>query len=145
MDAFYVALFGFEREGAVPKPRSASEPLRLRGREFTTPPPLALGLRNREGAEVARPISDVSTETGGPVYRADNFRLLFDLVEGPVERDTLRPLGVEVPSLAEAEAKVIEADLEYTRQRGVAPGHESLLLLDPAGNWVEVVETRGVG
>src|SRR3954453_16315082 len=33
-------------------------------------------------------------------YRAENFDLLFDVLEPPLERDTLRPLGIEVLSLA---------------------------------------------
>ena len=34
--------------------------------------------------------------------------------------------------------------MEYTRQRGLNLGEESLVLLDPAGNWVEIVEMRVV-
>jgi hypothetical protein len=49
---------------------------------------------------------------------------------------------VEVPSLAAAEARLVAAEIEYVRQKGVTPGQESLLLLDPAGNWVELLEMR---
>ena|SRR5688572_7896123 len=79
------------------------------------------------------------------LYRAENVQLRFDVRETPVVHDNLRLQGIEVPSLAEAEHKLIEAELEYTRQRGVTPGHESLVLLDPAGNWVEIVEVRAIG
>ena len=34
-----------------------------------------------------------------------------------VEHDNLRPQGIEVPSLAEAELKLIEGEYEYVRQR----------------------------
>src|SRR5688500_10075607 len=78
------------------------------------------------------------------LYRAENVQLRFDICEKPVVHESLRPQGIEVPSLAEAELKLIEAELEYTRQRGVTPGHESLVLLDPAGNWVEIVEFRAI-
>ena len=45
----------------------------------------------------------------GLVYRADNFRLRFAIVtESQFERDSLRPQGIEVMSLAEAEEKLIE-------------------------------------
>jgi hypothetical protein len=44
--------------------------------------------------------------------------------------------------LEEAEKKLIELELEYTRQRGMTPGEESLLLIDPAGNWIELQEYR---
>ena len=71
-------------------------------------------------------------------YRAENFRLYFDVVEGPIEREILRPLGIEVQSLAEAEKKLNDLEIEYIRQRGITPGRESLLLKDPGGNWVEI-------
>lgn len=80
----------------------------------------------------------------GLVYRAENFRLRFEAVEGLISRDTYRPAGIEVHSLAEAEKKLIDAELEYTRQRGLTPGTISLLLLDPAGNWVELMEAKPV-
>ena len=76
------------------------------------------------------------------VYHAENFDLIFEIKEGLVRREEYRPVGVEVDSLAEAELKFIAAELEYTRQRGLMPGQESLSLLDPAGNWVEIVEAR---
>ena len=38
----------------------------------------------------------------------------------------------------------MEAKIEYVRQRTLTPGEESLVLLDPAGNWVELVEYRAV-
>ena len=77
-------------------------------------------------------------------YRADNFALHFEVVEPPLRRDDMRPLGVEVPSLADLETKLVEAEVEYVRQRGLLPGEESIVLTDPAGNWLEVVDRRGV-
>lgn len=72
------------------------------------------------------------------IYRAENFRILFDLIEPPILRDGMRPLGIEVLSLREAEHKLIDAEVEYTRQKALNPGQESLLLQDPAGNWIEL-------
>jgi hypothetical protein len=85
-------------------------------------------------------------EQAGIVYRAENVRLRFDIIEDqkPIERETLRPQGIEVLSLAEAELKLVEAEHEYIRQRGLTPGQESLLLQDPAGNWIELFEVRRV-
>ena len=40
---------------------------------------------------------DVKAE--GIVYKAENFRLIVEVVEGPVVRDDLRMLGVVVKSL----------------------------------------------
>lgn len=76
------------------------------------------------------------------IYHAENFDLMFDVLEPPVERDTLRALGIEVPSLAQIEQKLIDREIPYTRQKALQPGAESLLLLDPAGNWLELTEFR---
>ena len=78
------------------------------------------------------------------VYRSENFDLIFDIHEPPIRHDDLRPIGIEVQSLAITEQKLIDVELEYTRQRAITPGQESLLLMDPAGNWVELVEVRHV-
>jgi len=78
------------------------------------------------------------------IYHADNFRLLFDIIERLPERDSLRPLLIEVPRLADIEIGLIEREIEYARQRGITPGEERLVLQDPAGNWVEVVEYRAI-
>ena len=77
-------------------------------------------------------------------YRAENFLLSFDLFERPVEHESLRPLGIEVPSIADAERKLVDEKIDYVRQRGVNAGAETLLVRDPAGNWVELLETRAI-
>jgi len=79
---------------------------------------------------------------GELVFRAENVLLRFKLVDPPIVHDTLRPQGIEVLDLAELEKKLVEAELEYTRERGTTPGRETLLLLDPGGNWVEIGEIR---
>ena len=81
-------------------------------------------------------------ESHFPVYRAENFRLHFDVQEPPLQRQDMRPLGILVPSLAELEPKLIDAEIEYSRQGGLLPAQEALMLLDPAGNWVEITESR---
>jgi hypothetical protein len=154
LDAFYVVLLGFEREDVeLKRPRPRAEPLLGGARRGATAPPLVLGLRDREqnsspappGAADPWQAPEGPEGPEGPVYRADNFRLRFQTLEPPVVRDGLRAQGIEVPSLAEAEAKLIEAEIEYTWERGLMPGRESLLLQDPAGNWVELVESRVAG
>ena len=77
-----------------------------------------------------------------PVYRAENFRLHFDVREPPIQRQDTRALGIVVSSLAALEEKLIDAELEHVRQRGLAPGQETIALLDPAGNWIEITESR---
>jgi hypothetical protein len=79
-----------------------------------------------------------------PIYRAENFRLVFDVLEPPIARDDFRPVRIEVPSLQATEQKLLDAEMEYTRQRGLMPGDQSLVLLDPAGNWVEIHEGRQI-
>ena len=79
-----------------------------------------------------------------PVYRAENFRLFFDIIEPPVERPDMRALGIQVPSLRTLEAKLIEREIEYERQKNVMPAAESFLLLDPASNWIELTEGKAI-
>lgn len=157
LNAFYVELLGFERLGAAKPARRLVEPLVGSRAQSVTAPPVALGLRNRDeptAPAVSEPPHppEVPAERmrfrgalPGPVYRADNASLHFEILEGHFARETLRPIQIEVPLLGEAEAKLIEAELEYSRERGVAPGQESLLLLDPAGNWIELIEMKPIG
>ena len=79
------------------------------------------------------------------VYRAENFDLYVDVLEPPVARDDYRPLRAEVRSLGETELKLVEAKIEYVRRRGLLVGDESLLLQDPADNWVELTQSRIIG
>ena len=77
-------------------------------------------------------------------YRAENVALRFELHERPVEHDNLRPQGIEVLSLAQAELKLIEGEFEYVRQRGVVLGTETIVMRDPARNWIELIELRSI-
>lgn len=79
-----------------------------------------------------------------PVYRAENFRLFFDIIEPPVERPDMRALGIQVPSLRMIEAKLIEREIEYERQKSVMPAAESYFLLDPAANWIELTDGKAI-
>ncbi|HEX3358281.1 MAG TPA: hypothetical protein VHS31_15010 [Tepidisphaeraceae bacterium] len=78
------------------------------------------------------------------IYHADNFSLRFQVIEKSPERDSLRPLMIEVPRLSEIEQQLIDRETEYTRQRGLSAGEERLVLQDPAGNWIEIVEYRAI-
>ena len=77
-------------------------------------------------------------------YRAENVRLHFDVQRPPLERDDFRAMTIEVPVLADVEKKLIELETAYERQRGLLPGHDHLVLRDPAGNWVAIGEMREV-
>ncbi len=79
------------------------------------------------------------------MYAAANFSIRFDTLEKrSPDSDSMRPLGIGIRSLGEAEAKLIESGISFVRQRSISPGYESLLLQDPAGNWLELIEIRPV-
>ncbi|MGD1275877.1 MAG: hypothetical protein ABR964_01480 [Tepidisphaeraceae bacterium] len=78
------------------------------------------------------------------VYRADNHRLRFEILERMRHREDLRALGITVPSLGELAQRLIESEIEFVHQRGLVPGMNSLLMSDPAGNPLEVGEHRAV-
>jgi len=80
----------------------------------------------------------------GLVYRAENFRLRFEILEMPPEHEDYRPLRVVVPSLAELIQTLFELEIEFTHQRGLTPGSETVLVRDPAGNLVEASDSRGL-
>jgi len=107
--------------------------------------PSAAGLERQLDSFYVGVLGFVRRDDGEAIaYRADNFTLHFTVIEPPVRRDDLRPLGVEVPSLSELEAKLLDAEIEYARQRGLLPGEESITLTDPAGNWLEITDRRAV-
>jgi hypothetical protein len=74
------------------------------------------------------------------VYRAENVRLRINVMECPPLREDFRALGVAVPSLGELARKLDENKIEFVRQRGLAPGQDTVLVSDPAGNPVEISE-----
>ena len=86
------------------------------------------------------------TTQSGLIYRAENFRLRFEPISSdPIARQTLRPQGILVLSLPDAEHKLIDLEWEYIQQISLTPGQESLLLQDPAGNWIELFESHRIG
>ena len=62
--------------------------------------------------------------------------------ERPEPREDFRPLAVAVPSLTELMRRLDEAEIEFVRQRGLTPGIETLSVIDPAGNILEISEYR---
>jgi hypothetical protein len=78
------------------------------------------------------------------VYRAENFRLRFKVIEPPFERSDFYPTRIEVPLLRDLEKLLIERELEYERLKGLLPGQQALALFDPAGNYIEVTEFRRI-
>lgn len=76
-------------------------------------------------------------------YRAENFTLSFDLPE--VDRASYRLIRVIVRSLVTVVKKLVEAQIEYSRQKGIMPGQDALVFEDPDGNWLEVRQRRTLG
>jgi hypothetical protein len=74
------------------------------------------------------------------VYRGANFALVFEICEPPVVRHDMRAIGIEVQSLGMIEQQLIDQEIEFSLQRGLLPGDVSILLQDPAGNWLELTE-----
>lgn len=82
-------------------------------------------------------------EQGVPelIYRAANFRLRLTVVERRPPREDFSLTGFVVPSLAELMQRLDESKIVYVRQRSIWAGTDSIILLDPAGNSIEVTET----
>jgi hypothetical protein len=133
LDVLYVGVLKFEREEEPPRCHRALVVKPILGPDAPVVPP----------ARAARPLPPLSAGAlRGPVYRADGHRLCVEVQEPPLRRDDLRPVGIEVPSLATVEAELNRREIEHVRQRGLLPGQESILLQDAAGNWLEVAERR---
>ena len=71
------------------------------------------------------------------IYHAENLSLHIHLIDELPERD-LRPLGIEVESLADIAQRLNEREIEFELQKGLLPGQRTVLLQDPAGNWVAI-------
>jgi hypothetical protein len=76
------------------------------------------------------------------VYRAENLRLRVAVLERPLPREDYRPLALAVNSLGELMGRLHQAKVEFVHHYGLAPGQDNLLISDPAGNPVEISETR---
>jgi hypothetical protein len=79
-------------------------------------------------------------DPGRIVYKAENQDLHFQIVERHQPRRDMRTLGIAVPSLAELSQRLIDAEIEFLRLRGLTPGQQSLMVYDPAGNPLEITE-----
>lgn len=72
------------------------------------------------------------------IYKSDNFRLIFTVMEPPVLREDLRPLGIEVESLTTVRQAFQDREIEYRYDRTLLTGQDLYNLQDPAGNWVQI-------
>lgn len=75
---------------------------------------------------------------GQITYKAENVCLIFKIVEPPRGREDMRINAIEIPLLAIVRQQLIDEEVEFESQRGVISGQETILLKDPAGNWVQI-------
>lgn len=133
LNELYVGLLRLERIDTVRPVKPPTEP--ILGESAPVLPP----------ARIDRPLPRLASGAiQGPVYRAENRRISFQIHEPLIERAGLRPLGIEVPSLVAAGLELDRREIEYIRQRGLYPGGDSILLQDPGGNWLELGESRPI-
>jgi hypothetical protein len=140
-----------------PAPDRPFRPVYDERRVMPEPPPVRL-VAISDVTVIARPGHDeelialycdvfgMLRDDGRPLrVRAENFSITFEPGDVPIEHSTLRPIGVEVPSLAMLEEKLIDAGIEHLRQQSVQAGQEAILILDAGGNWVEARESVLIG
>lgn len=75
-------------------------------------------------------------------YLAEKHALVFDVLEPPLNRDTILPTALEVPSLKNLRFALIEREIYFEPMQGLDPATEYIQLKDPAGNWLVINEYR---
>jgi len=73
------------------------------------------------------------------VFRTDNFCLILEIMDRPVEHERIRPTMIGLPSVPQLERKLIEREINFERVTNLTRGQDYLLIMDPAGNYVGVV------
>jgi hypothetical protein len=75
-------------------------------------------------------------------YRAERFRVVFEVVERMPEREDYRPVVCDLPDFAELLKGVEVRQIQFEWQQSIAPGMDRVLMRDPAGNFVSVGPIR---
>jgi hypothetical protein len=78
------------------------------------------------------------------IYRAEKNSVIFDIVNVVLPRDDYRPVQVATPLFDLFVRQITELEMPFEWQKGVAPGLETVLLKDPAGNWMLVEPIRAI-
>lgn len=77
------------------------------------------------------------------VYYADNFCLVIHWIDGPTKpKEDYRPIKLVVPLLRDFRQGLIDREIEHQYQLGMVPGSHCIVLMDAAGNWLNVYEKR---
>jgi hypothetical protein len=75
---------------------------------------------------------------GALAFAAENVDIVFDLGEPPVNYENLAPTMMEVPSLRNLRALLLDNEIAYETMHGLMPGTEHILVRDPAGNLLAI-------
>lgn len=78
-------------------------------------------------------------------FLADNYALILQAHNRPVQRERLTPTMIEVLDGRAVREQLVEREIPHEWMRGLTPGADFLLTQDPAGNWVGVIERTAVG
>jgi hypothetical protein len=140
------------------QPGIAFKPVRDRRAHVPEPPPVRLvaveDVRAQAGAGLETQLDEFyvgllkfereGSEQGHLTYKAENFRLHFDTIEPPLTREDFRPIGIDSPSLPLLKEQLNDREVDYLWQRGLLAGHDTIMLKDPAGNWVQIGEFKPI-
>lgn len=78
-------------------------------------------------------------------YLSDNYALILQSHNRPVQRERVSPTMIEVDDRRTIRDRLVEREYPFEWLRGLTPGGDYLLLQDPAGNWVAILQRTVVG
>ena len=81
---------------------------------------------------------------GTLAYAAENFSIVFDFLDPPIDRDAMPTTPIEVPSLTILQQILIDREIPHEWVKSLLPGTYAIVLQDPAGNWLSVGEARPI-
>jgi hypothetical protein len=102
--------------------------------------PAAIGREKELDAFYVGVLSFVAgrSDSGALAFAAENVDLVFDVAEPPVNYENLAPTMLEVPSLRNLRARLLDNEIAYETMHGLMPGTEHILVRDPAGNLLAI-------
>lgn len=77
-------------------------------------------------------------------FMSDNHALILQAQNRPVQHDRIAPTMIEVDHRQPIRQHLLEHQIEHEWMRGLTAGGDYLLLQDPAGNWVGILERSTV-
>ena len=134
------------------EPTTTFRPLQDKRRTVPEPPPVRLlaidDVRQTAVAGLEKSLDDFyvtllkferdASDRSCVAYKAERFRICFDVIERPLPREDYRPTQIEIPHFVDFIHELKKREVEFEWQKGIGPGSEVALLQDPAGHWVSV-------